>query len=200
MSVILGYTGLLQRSITDEKALSQLGIIADQVQRVTNLIGTLLNLARPHKPMRHEVDLATVLDDSFAFFQEKLRKHAIGVERDFSAVAPIRGDREKLQQVFLNLLVNATHAMPDGGTLSAAIEQKGDHVEVRVRDDGVGMDPETLDQIFQPFFTTKKRGEGTGLGLLVTRSIVLDHDGTISATSELGIGTEFQIRFPIPAT
>jgi PAS domain S-box-containing protein len=198
MSVILGYAGLLQRSIKDEKVLSQLGIIVAQVERVSNLVGTLLNFAGPRESVRQEVDLATVLDASISFFQEKLKRHSIGVERDFAAVPPIQGDAEKIQQVFMNLLLNAIHAMPDGGTLLAAIGKVGDQVEVRVRDDGTGMNPKTLEQIFDPFFTTKDRGEGTGLGLVVTRNIILDHEGTVSATSEPGIGTEFQIRFPIP--
>lgn len=197
MSVILGYTGLLQRQVTDEKALSQLNVIADQVERVTNLIGTLLDLARPREPVRVRVGLAELVDMALDFFAEKLKKHDISVERDYETRSHVSGDPEKLQQVFMNLFLNATHAMPEGGTLSVAIREVGDHVDVRIRDEGVGMDSATVDQVFEPFFTTKPRGEGTGLGLVVARSIVLDHEGAIAVTSEPGKGSEFQILFPL---
>ncbi|HTF34420.1 MAG TPA: HAMP domain-containing sensor histidine kinase, partial [Myxococcota bacterium] len=127
----------------------------------------------------------------------KFRRRGVAVERRFAPAPEIRGDSEKLQQLFLNLLLNAVDAMPQGGRIVVSLGTDSDGgLEVRVRDTGVGIPQDQLSQIFQPFYTTKEAGHGSGLGLVVAREIVADHEGEIDVASEPGEGTEFRIRFP----
>jgi signal transduction histidine kinase len=108
------------------------------------------------------------------------------------------GDPERLQQLFLNLLLNAADAMPEGGRLQVALEAGPDRTAlVRVADTGTGIRPEDLEKVFDPFFTTKPAGEGNGLGLMVCKGIVGDHGGSIDVTSEPGVGTEFRVLLPL---
>jgi signal transduction histidine kinase len=188
---------MLERSLVDPADRERASILAEQVRRVAKLLRTLLDLARRGDRASVPVDLARVLDDGLGFFREKLRRRGIEVERDFARVPPVRGDADRLQQVFLNLFVNAADAMPGGGCLrvSLASPEPG-VVEVRVRDTGEGIPEDVLPRVFDPFFTTKPRGQGTGLGLVVSRGIVLDHGGTIEVQSEPGGGAEFLIRLP----
>jgi signal transduction histidine kinase len=127
---------------------------------------------------------------------ETVRKRGIALVRDFSETAPVHAQGERLERAFLDLLVNACDAMPQGGTLRVATRALSDGVEVSIEDTGTGIAPDVLTRIFEPFYTTKPRGKGTGLGLLVTRGIVLEHGGTIDVQSEVGKGTTFVIRLP----
>ena len=132
------------------------------------------------------------------FLSEELRKRDVKVERRFEPVPAIRGDGAKLQQLFLNLFLNALDAMPEGGTLRVSLEScDPDQVEVRVADTGTGIPSEALAKIFEPFFTSKPSGKGSGLGLAVAKGIVSDHDGQIDVASEPGKGTEFLVSFPV---
>ncbi|MCP3986253.1 MAG: PAS domain S-box protein [bacterium] len=197
MNVIMGYADMLERSLTNPKERERATHIKEQIGRIVRLVDTLLNMARPAKSVFVPVQLDVLLDSSLFFYQEKLRRHGIAVKRSFEPVPEIRGSADRLQQLFLNLFVNAVDAMPDGGTLAVQLRPVGDHeVEVRVRDDGAGIPAADLERIFEPFFTTKQRGEGTGLGLVVSKSIVVDHGGSIEVSSGPGSGTEFRIRLP----
>jgi len=197
MNVILGYAEMLERSLEKPRNRERAAIIAAQVRRVSGLVRTLLDMARPRHIQPVPVDLASTLEHSLAFFQEKLRHRGIEVEKRFEEVPPVMGDPDRLQQVFLNLLVNAADAMPDGGRLRVTLEATdGDRVTVRIRDTGVGIAPDELGRIFEAFYTTKDHGRGSGLGLVVARGIVLDHGGSIDVTSEPGKGTEFAIALP----
>jgi signal transduction histidine kinase len=113
----------------------------------------------------------------------------------------VSGDPERLQQLFLNMFLNAADAMPDGGELRVLLgtTQSGD-IEVRVIDSGQGIPERDLSRIFEPFFTSKEAGIGNGLGLMVAKGIVTDHGGDIEVTSREGHGTEFRIQFPAPST
>jgi signal transduction histidine kinase len=143
------------------------------------------------------VDLAGELETALSFLEQQFRKRGIAVDRRFEPVPVIRGDRDRLQQLFLNLFVNAEDAMPDGGELRVTVRiGEPGKVEIRIADTGVGIPEESLESIFEPFFTTKDRGKGTGLGLLVSKGIVVDHGGAISVSSEAGKGTEFRILLP----
>ncbi len=111
---------------------------------------------------------------------------------------PVSGDRKSLQQVFLNLFINAIQAMPGGGTLRIDVHAGDGHaLKIDVRDTGVGIDPNNLPHIFDPFYTTKEVGRGTGLGLSVTYGIVEKHGGHIEAHSQKGEGTVFTITLPV---
>jgi PAS domain S-box-containing protein len=199
MTVILGYAEMMQKSLIDEKNKRRAGIIVEQVNRISELIQALLNMARPGARAFISVELGQILDKSLEFYREKLRSRGIEVERSFEAVPPVAGDPDRLQQVFLNLVINAADAMPDGGALRVALRSPdARHVEVRLADTGTGIPPDDLTRIFEPFYTTKKPGRGTGLGLIVAKAIIDEHHGVISVESEVGKGTEFTIRFDLP--
>jgi signal transduction histidine kinase len=196
MGVIRGHAELLESSVSDERGRHRLDTIREQIDRISQIIQTLLNMARPSEHPVSDVDLCTVLRETLAFLAEKIRAHAIRTTLELPERATIVGNADKLQQLFINLFVNAIDAMEDGGTLGVRVEASNGVVDVRVRDTGHGMSPETRDRIFEPFFTTKAAGHGSGLGLVVAHGIVTDHGGTIAVESHVGTGTEFQIRFP----
>lgn len=198
MNVIQGHTELLEASLGDEDARRRLGTIQEQVDRISHIIQTLLSIARPREPVRAPVELGAVIDATLEFTAEKLRRRKVRVERDYGPVPAVRGDREKLQQLFLNLILNAADAMPQGGTLRVALRSiDGDQIEVRIVDTGIGIESERLRQIFEPFHSTKPAGSGSGLGLTVARGIVSDHAGTIDVESTPGVRTEFRIVLPL---
>lgn len=200
MNVILGYADMLRDSLENPKDRRRAEVISEQVRRVTELLQTLLNIARPSEALRIRVQVDQVMAHALDFFQEKLRKRSIEVEKRFDPVPELQGDPDRLEQVFLNLIVNAADAMPRGGKLTITIDgSEPEWIKIEVMDTGEGIDPEARSKIFDPFYTTKDRGKGTGLGLVVTKSIVSDHRGTIVCESELGSGTRFIIRLPIVA-
>ena len=197
MNVILGYTDMLAGSLTTAKDRERLGIIKSQIERVTRLIQTLLNYARPEPELPRELSVEETLDRALGLIAETARKRGVTIHRDFAKAAPIVGRAERLERAFLDLLVNACDAMQSGGgTLRVTTEAQEDGVVVRIEDSGIGIAPDALAQIFEPFYTTKPRGQGSGLGLLVARSIVLEHGGSIDAESKLGEGTCFRIHLP----
>ena len=200
MTTILGYAELLQKTVSDDKNRDRAGHIVDQVRRVKDLLRTLLDIARPQNSPPQAISLIEVLNHSLAFFREKLKGRGIVVETDYSAVPHIVANRDRLEQVFLNLIVNAVDAMSSGGTLTVRLSRAGaEIVEVCIADTGCGIEPEVLAHIFEPFYTTKDRGKGTGLGLLVSQRIIHDHGGKITATSEPDVGTQILIRLPVDA-
>lgn len=201
MNVILGYADMLRDSLENPKDQRRAEVISEQVRRVTDLLQTLLNIARPQKAVRAPVHIDEVLEHSLDFLQEKLRAHSIEVEKCVAGETLMLGDRDRLEQMFLNLIINAIDAMDCGGKLSVSVESiENDWLQVSIADSGHGIEPVALGRIFEPFYTSKERGKGTGLGLVVSRSIVLDHDGTIEVESAVGKGTCFVLRFPSSAT
>jgi signal transduction histidine kinase len=199
MGVIRGHAELLESAVSDGRGRWRLRTIREQIDRISNIMQGLLNMARPHAPVRTGVALGDEIERALSFLSEKLRRRAIVVERHFRAVPAVEGDPERLQQLFLNLILNAADAMAGGGTLAIAIgpSESGDAASVVVSDTGHGIPEEDLQQIFEPFYTTKAAGQGSGLGLMVAKGIVLEHGGLIEARSEPGRGTEFRILFPV---
>ena len=200
MNVILGYAQMIEDSNSEETVRDRARIIREQVSRISGIIETLLAFARPRPVLKSPIQLERTLTEVLRFLSEELRKRGVSVEQRFEPVPAIRGDGAKLQQLFLNLFLNAVDAMSDGGTLRVSLEPcEPGEVEVRVADTGMGIPPEALAKIFEPFFTSKPRGKGSGLGLAVAKGIVSDHDGRIDVASELDKGTEFRVSFPIDA-
>jgi len=200
MNVILGYAQMIEDSTSEETVRDRARIIREQVSRISKIIETLLAFARPRQVLKSPVQLQSSLEEVLSFLSEEFRKREVTVEPRFEPVPAIRGDGAKLQQLFLNLFLNAVDAMPEGGKLRVSLESRHpDEVEVRVADTGTGIPAEALAKIFEPFFTSKPRGKGSGLGLAVAKGIVSDHEGRIDVASELGKGTEFLVSFPIEA-
>ena len=197
MGVIQGHAELLESSVGDDRGRWRLRTIREQIDRISRIIQALLNSARPRDPERVPISLAPVLDNSLSFLAEKFRHRGVEVERRYGPTPEICGDSEKLQQLFLNLLLNAVDAMPQGGRIVVILATDGGGAaEVRIRDTGVGIPQDQLSQVFEPFYTTKPAGHGSGLGLVVAREIVSDHEGEIDVSSEPGQGAEFRIRVP----
>jgi signal transduction histidine kinase len=199
MGVIQGHAKLLESSVSGEDGLWRVRTIQEQIGRSSRIIQTLLNMARPGKMRRLPVELKPLVESSLSFLREKLARCEIEVERSLDKVPSVIGDAERLQQLLLNLLLNAADAMPDGGRLRVSLRCGGDEeVEICVADTGVGIAESALDRVFEPFFTTKPAGEGNGLGLMVATGIVNDHGGSIEVASTPGKGTAFVVRLPLP--
>ncbi len=197
MGVIQGHAELLESSVSDERGRHRLRTIREQIERISQIIQTLLNMARPHEKEHRPVELTGIVRETVAFLSEKLRVHGITAELELPARVGMLGDHDKLQQLFINLVLNAIDASSDGGRIAISVSPADDgHVAVRVRDDGHGMAPDIAARVFEPFFTTKPAGRGSGLGLVVAKGIVSDHGGTISVTSAPGRGTQFSLTFP----
>lgn len=162
------------------------------------IIKKLMFFSRQAPAQKTGVDLNKVVGDVMTLLKPRCEKGGVAVEVDLAEVPPVvRGDAAQLQQVLVNLVVNAIQAMPDGGTLRVQTTADNETVRVGVADSGVGIPPENLERVFMPFFTTKDVGEGTGLGLAVVHGIVTLHGGTVRAESEVGAGTRFEARLPV---
>jgi signal transduction histidine kinase len=197
MGVIQGHAKLLEKAVEDEKARWRLATITDQIARISKIIQSLLNMARPKATERIPVDLEALLENTLAFLTEKFQRRGVEVRREFAEAPSILGDPERIQQLCLNLFINAADAMSEGGRLTVALGPAGDdEVELRIADDGIGIPESQLPHIFDPFYTSKDAGKGNGLGLTVASGIVTDHGGRIDVSSEEGTGTEFRIVFP----
>jgi len=191
---------LLEGSDPEDPKTKVLEKIERQTFRAAKIVNGLLNLARPGSPTgeRVPVDLNAIISDVLSLLDHQFRVANIQVRRDLASPAPvILGFEFKLQQVFLNLFLNARDAMPKGGWLSIATRVDGDVVVAEVGDTGTGIPREHLSRIYDPFFTTKAIGRGTGLGLSITYGIVREHDGAIACDSTTGEGTRFTLSFPL---
>jgi PAS domain S-box-containing protein len=173
--------------------------IERQTFRAAKIVNGLLNLSRPGTASneRVEVDLNAVIMDVFSLLEHQFEVGSVKVRRELSPVpVTVLGIEHQLQQVFLNLFLNARDAMPSGGWLSVATRLDGDRVIAEIADTGSGIPSEQIARIYDPFFTTKAIGRGTGLGLSITYGIVREHDGTILCDSAVGQGTRFTMALP----
>jgi signal transduction histidine kinase len=198
MNVILGRAEFLMRRTDDETMKKGLETIATQVERITKLMNQLLTVARRGPTNFMPMDLRRVVKDCLDTVQERLVRHHIEVVAEFDEDLPrINGDHDHMMQVMLNLVLNAVQAMPESGTLRMVAAPEGDqHIKLTVADTGHGIPPDVLPKIFEPFVTTKARGQGTGLGLTVVLGIVQEHGGSIAVDSMPGQGTTFTLLLP----
>jgi signal transduction histidine kinase len=189
---------LLDRSDPSDPRKELLQKIEQQTFRAAKIVSNLLNLARPSGGETGPVDLNGVIGDILSLLEHQFKVTRVQVRRDLSAEPlVVRGAEYKLQQVFLNLFLNARDAMPNGGRLRVSTRAKGHDAIVEVADTGVGIPSEHLARIYDPFFTTKGEGRGTGLGLSVTYGIVQEHGGVLSCESVQGEGTTFRLVLPM---
>ena len=158
----------------------------------------LLAFAR-RRPIEHRaLDLRRTIEDNLEIFQERLSHSRISVETSFADACPfVHADADQMSQVLINLVMNAIHAMPEGGVLKLALAPDRGMVRFTVADSGHGMSRDVIAKVFDPFFTTKEFGKGTGLGLTVVKGIIEEHSGTIEVESEPGQGTTFTICLPV---
>lgn len=177
-----------------------LGVIAQQAERVSKIVGNLLTFARHSRLELGRVEVDEVLNTALSLVQYRLRENGIRLRREMAAnLPPILGDASRLTEVFVNGLNNAIDAMPAGGTvvIRASRNSGADGgVRVEVADTGCGIPPEQLPRVFDPFFTSKEPGRGTGLGLSISHGIVKDHGGQIWVESQPGAGTTLVVTLP----
>ena len=195
--------------VPKEQAPESAKIIATQADRVTKIVRQLLDFARRRAPKRAEAELRELSERTASLLSALAKKSSVSVIVD-PASKPVRAnvDTAQIEQAVTNLVINAVHAMPKGGTVTVATrntraappsapDAERDCAVIEVRDEGEGITEEHLGRIFEPFFTTKGVGEGTGLGLSVTHGIIEDHEGWMTATSELGKGSVFRLYLPV---
>ena len=191
---------LLQNAEPDAPTTKVLEKIERQTFRAAKIVNGLLNLARPAQVDAGPVDLHAVIGDVLSLLEHQLRNGSIQVRRELAAPGLIvQAIEYKLQQVFLNLFLNARDAMPRGGwlTIATSLRPDGGAAIVEISDTGSGIPTDHLSRIYDPFFTTKDIGKGTGLGLSITYGIVQEHDGTITCESAVGKGTRFTLTLPL---
>ncbi len=201
LTAIVGYAQLLEQEPLSTRALDFVQKLYKQTQRTRRVVQNLLSFARQRKPLKQDVDLRRVLDETLALRDYDLKLNNIGVEHEFSDAFPhVVADAHQLEQVFLNIINNAVDSMLEGAKggllrVTAATDEERQAAVVEFRDTGPGIkDPK---RIFDPFYTTKTVGKGTGLGLSICYGIVKEHGGDITAFNHPDGGAVFQVRLPL---
>jgi two-component system cell cycle sensor histidine kinase/response regulator CckA len=209
LAYVLGSIELLERGLSEIGSLhpdaartgeiifdaqSALSNAKDGVERIRSIVKDLTTFSRAVPDSRRPVDVEAVLESTLKLAWNELR-HRVRVVKNFGGVPELLGDESRLAQVFVNLILNASQAIPDGqqGVLRISTSSEGGRVSVCVEDDGIGIAPEDLPYVFEPFFTTHTGSGGAGLGLAICRNVVTALGGTITVTSEPDVGTRFTV-------
>lgn len=173
--------------------------ILNQAERAAEIIKNLLDFSRSELPSFTELNIMEVINKTLKLVKNQIMLGGIRVDvKCPEELPPVRGSLRNLEQAFLNLFINAIQAMPSGGVLSVDVSRApGSNLRIEIRDTGTGIKPEQLEHIFEPFYTTKAVGRGTGLGLAVTYTLIKKHGGYIEVESEVGTGTAFTIHLPV---
>ncbi len=198
LAVISNYIQMLAKQMPgDDPRQSIIEKIIKQTFRASEIVNNLLNFSRTGTSVLADVDLNRVVEDTLSLIAHPLKTSQIRVVKQLAEnIPPVRGSANKLQQVCLNLFMNARDAMPSGGLLEVRTSAHNGGVEIEILDTGNGIPREHIHKIFDPFFTTKTSGRGTGLGLSVTYGIIKEHAGKIDVRSTPGRGTSFHVEFP----
>jgi signal transduction histidine kinase/ActR/RegA family two-component response regulator len=200
LTIVVGYSELLMSTHADEKLTVPLTKIHDGAQRASKIVRNLLTFARKQKPERKITDVNSVLLKTIDLRAYELRVCNIELVTELAPVSRTMTDPHQLQQVFLNLIVNAEQAMIEAngrGRLAIKSTEKDGRIEISFEDDGPGITEEHLRKVFDPFFTTKTVGKGTGLGLSICQGIVAEHGGRLSASATPGSGARFVVELPV---
>jgi signal transduction histidine kinase len=199
---ILGFAQLGQESESMAEAKEYFGLIESDTQRANKILQNLLEFARPPEMEMEPLAPNDVVQGALSLCRHQLQMQGVKVETALGeGLGGIMGNNNQLRQVLLNLMMNAGQAMADSPQkrVTVATVADGDFVKVLVKDTGPGIPPDVMQNLFKPFFTTKRRGLGTGLGLSVSRSIIEAHKGTLTAESQAGQGATFILRLPVRA-
>lgn len=200
LAVISNYGQMLARQLPpDDPRAKLVDKIVKQTFRASEIVNNLLNFSRTGGAEFTEVNLNAVLEETLSLVAHPLKASRVTVLKTLAPELPaVLGSVNKLQQVFLNLFLNARDAMPNGGMLEVRTAASGSSIEVEITDTGLGIPRDHLNRIFDPFFTTKGSNRGTGLGLSVSYGIIREHAGRIDVRSTPGKGTSFRLEFPVP--
>jgi len=188
----------MHEGLAQQRRQQYLGMAQSEVERLIEIVQRMLDFYRPSRGGLKSADLNRVVDNVLALAHKRFQHGDIQVHSDLAADLPnIPIVPDQISQVLLNLVINAVEALPDGGDLwlKTELSDQGDEVLLSVRDNGLGMPPEQMNSLFEPFYTTKS--EGTGLGLAISYGIVERHGGTMEVSSQLGQGTRFVVRLPV---
>src|SRR4029077_3831586 len=202
LTAILGVTEMLRDSgDLQENTKRQLELTHRQARRAARIVQNLLEFSRPAAPQKRPVDVNSLIERTLQLQDHSLRRNNVQVNFQPQSELPmVIGDANQLIQVFLNLISNAEYAIREvreTGRVQIRIGRIGGHISVTVQDDGVGVSPEALPKIFDPFYTTKRPGGGTGLGLSICMSIVREHGGSIDVETLPAGGTAFTVYLPV---
>ncbi len=172
-----------------------LDVAAGELERIRRIIQQMLDLYRPRQERMEPVDLNAAVEGVLALMRKQLESHNVTVETHLDSAAPqVIGREDQLRQVFINLVLNAIEAMPQGGQITIKTNRQDGLIAVQVSDTGVGIAPENLTRIADPFFSTKPKG--VGLGLTICHEIIERHRGTLDVRSQVGRGSRFIIQLP----
>jgi len=201
LAVISTYAQMLAKQVAEDSQKSMiLDKIAKQTFRASEIVNSLLNFSRTSTTSFGEVNLNRVIQETLSLLEHQLMKSGILLKTELEPeLHTIHGNGGKLQQVFLNLFLNARDAMPGGGMLEVRTWAEGAGARIEVADTGTGIAPENLHRVYDPFFTTKSARKGTGLGLSVTYGIIQEHGGSIEVSNRPGGGARFRIDLPFSA-
>ena len=204
LMTIINYAKLGLRHPDDETRTKSFDKILTAANRAAKVTGTILGMARNRKHGFEPTQLKPIIEDALMLLEREMNKYRISVEQVLNDVPDIMADGNQIQQILINLLINARQAMPNGGKLSIKLDSDpiSNMVTIHVRDNGMGIPQEKLPHIFDSFYTSKNGPDatgkgGTGLGLAACRNIVEAHFGKIRVNSTLGKGTSFTIMFPV---
>jgi PAS domain S-box-containing protein len=202
LAVISTYAQMLAKQVSgDDQKAKLLDKIAKQTFRASEIVNSLLNFSRTSPTDFTEVDLNRIIRETASLVEHQFQSAGVSTDLALAENLPlIRGNSGKLQQVFLNLFINAKDAMPQGGVLTVRSHAEAGCAVLEISDTGQGIPPEHLARIYDPFFTTKGPKKGTGLGLSISYGIVHEHDGIIEVDSTVGGGTRFRLEFPALST
>ncbi|MFB3142662.1 MAG: sensor histidine kinase, partial [Acidobacteriota bacterium] len=189
---------LLKETPPQDRRHEMLKKIEKQGFRASSIVESLLNLARVGDSDFQEVDVNSLMLETLSLLDHQFRAASIDVKLDLDPVLPSTlANGGKLQQVFMNLFLNAKDAMPEGGQLRVRTHCEDSQLVVKIEDTGTGISEEDIKRIYDPFFTTKELGKGTGLGLSVCYGIIQEHSGRITVTSRPGLGSAFRVQLPL---
>ncbi len=186
------------RSLSKEKSREFLTLAQTEVERLINIVQRMLDFSRPAGPGENAVDVHAILQDVLALSNKRLSQANVRVRRAFAPDLPrLRANQDQLKQVFLNLVLNAVDAMPNGGqlTLVTRLDRDGKWAFIDVQDEGIGLSAEAMKHMFEPFYTTKS--QGTGVGLAISYGLIEQHGGDIQVQSREGLGSCFSVKLPV---
>ena len=195
LAAISSLVQLLNRRNIEAETREKLSLVDDQLRRIQRTLRELVDFSRPAIHVKTRCDVHATIDAALNIAKYYKRKKGKQIVTKYVENVPLMMIvHDQLVQVFLNLVLNAMDAMPEGGTLTLGAKPDGDKIEIRIADTGEGLTPEECERLFTPYYTTKQHG--TGLGLAIVQSVVADHAGTIAVESRPGGGAVFVITLP----
>ncbi|MBN1179128.1 MAG: response regulator [Anaerolineae bacterium] len=201
LTAILGHIYLIKQDLVPTSpSRGDLDVVEREVNTISKLVQQLRDFSKPPVRERDRVSINAVVEEVLALVDKQLHKHKVDVRNELDpALPPVLASPDQMREVFLNLILNAQDAMPEGGTLTLRTRVEDGQVIASVGDTGTGIPPDHIDYIFEPFFTTKGK-KGTGLGLAICHSIAHDHGGEMCVESQVGAGTVFKMKLPLTET